>query len=71
MNGWGYLFWLASIVAVFSLPLVFFVGLTPSCGRWLRSSGGAVPAADMGLVPERPTPGFSQRTRTAATFSFG
>lgn len=33
MNGWGFLLWLASIAAVFSLPLVLFVGLMRLVGR--------------------------------------
>jgi hypothetical protein len=33
MNGWGFLFWLASIAAVFSVPLVLFAGLMRLVGR--------------------------------------
>lgn len=33
MNGWGALFWLASVAAVFSLPLVLFATLMRLVGR--------------------------------------
>jgi hypothetical protein len=33
MNGWGLLLWLASMAAVFSLPIVLFVGLMRLVGR--------------------------------------
>jgi len=46
MNGWGFLFWLASIVAMFSLPLVFFVGLMRLVGRVSTRALAAVLAAD-------------------------
>jgi len=33
MSGWGFLLWLASIAAVFSVPLVLFAGLMRLVGR--------------------------------------
>ena len=33
MNGWGFLFWLASVIAAFSIPLVSFALLMRLVGR--------------------------------------
>ena len=33
MNGWGFLFWLASVIAVISIPLVSFALLMRLVGR--------------------------------------
>jgi hypothetical protein len=33
MSGWGFFFWLASIAAVYSSPIVLFTGLMRLVGR--------------------------------------
>ena len=38
MNGWGFIFWLASVGAVFSLLLVVVVGLSWHVG-WVGTRG--------------------------------
>ncbi len=47
MNGLGLLFWLASIAAVFSVPLILFAGLPRLVGRispWILTGIRAIDA---------------------------
>ena len=46
MNGWGFLLWLASVAAVFSLPMVFLVILMRVVGRIGPRALAVVLAAD-------------------------
>jgi hypothetical protein len=46
MNGWGFLLWLASMVAVFSLPLVLLLVLMRLVGRVGSQTLAGVLAAD-------------------------
>jgi len=46
MNGWGFLFWLASMIAVFSIPLVSFALLMRLVGRIATRTLVVILAAD-------------------------
>ncbi len=46
MNGWGFLFWLASVIAVFSIPLVLFALLMRLVGRIATRTLLVILAAD-------------------------
>jgi hypothetical protein len=46
MNGWGFLFWLASVIAVISIPLVSFALLMRLVGRIATRTLIVILAAD-------------------------